>query len=54
VTALRDAVVLDLGTIGEIAGDIRHHHPEFAAENPEIPMGRISAMRSQLFHGSVG
>jgi len=48
---LRDAVVLNLGTIGEIAGDIRNHHPEFAADNPQIPIGRISAMRNQLFHG---
>ncbi len=48
---LRDAVVLNLGTIGEIAGDIRNHHPEFAAGNPDFPIARVSAMRNQLFHG---
>jgi len=48
---LRDAVVLNLGTLGEIAGDIRTHHSEFVAENPQFPVARISAMRHQFFHG---
>ena len=48
---VRDAVVLNLGTIGEIAGDIRGHHPDFVADNPRFPIERINAMRNQLFHG---
>lgn len=48
---MRDAVVLNLGTMGEIAADIRTHYPEFTADNPQFPAARISGMRNQLFHG---
>jgi uncharacterized protein with HEPN domain len=48
---LRDAVVLNLGTMGEIAEDIRKQHPDFAACHAQIPFKRIWDMRCHLFHG---
>ena len=48
---LRDAVVLNLGTMGEITEDIRKHFPDFAATHAEIPFARIWDMRCHLFHG---
>ncbi|MBI1205971.1 MAG: hypothetical protein GC191_01645 [Azospirillum sp.] len=35
---MRDAVVLNLGTMGEIADDIRKRFPDIAANHPEIPL----------------
>jgi len=48
---VRDAVVLNLGTMGEVAGDIRTRFPGFAAAHPEIPLARMWDMRCHLFHG---
>ena len=48
---VRDAVVLNLGTMGEIADDIRTHFPDFAAGHPEIPLAQMWDMRCHLFHG---
>ena len=38
---VRDSVVLNLGTMGEAADDIRKQFPEFAANHPQIPFGQI-------------
>lgn len=48
---IRDAVVLNLGTMGEVADDIRKHFPDFATAHAEIPFARIWDMRCHLFHG---
>ncbi|MBF0269104.1 MAG: DUF86 domain-containing protein [Alphaproteobacteria bacterium] len=48
---IRDAVVLNLGTMGEAADDIRKQFPLFASQHPEIPLGQIWDMRCHLFHG---
>ena len=47
----RDAIVLNLGTMGEAADDIRKQFPEFASRHPGIPLGQIWDMRCHLFHG---
>ena len=48
---LRDAIVLNVGHMGEIAHDLELHFPTFVAANPQIPMPMIYAMRNKLFHG---
>ena len=48
---IRDAVVLNLGTMGEVADDVRKRFPDFAAAHTEIPFARIWDMRCHLFHG---
>ncbi|MBF0167842.1 MAG: DUF86 domain-containing protein [Alphaproteobacteria bacterium] len=48
---VRDSVVLNLGTMGEAADDIRKQFPEFSARHPQIPLGQIWDMRCHLFHG---
>jgi len=48
---LRDAVVLNIGHIGEIAHDIEKRFTRFAAENPDLPLRLAYEMRNNLFHG---
>lgn len=48
---LRDAAVLNIGVLGEVAGDLLAHHPAFVAGHPDIPFRDIKDMRNRLFHG---
>lgn len=48
---VRDAVVYNIGVIGEVANDILEHHSDFATANPQIPFRRIKNMRNQMYHG---
>lgn len=47
----RDAVVLNIGHMGEIANDLRRAHPDYVEAHPELPVAVIYDMRNQLFHG---
>jgi uncharacterized protein with HEPN domain len=51
IRQIRDAVVLNIGNLGEISNDIRIHHPGFAVANPGLPLDKASDMRNMLFHG---
>jgi len=48
---LRDAAVLNIGVLGEAAGDLAAHHPDFVLNHPDIPLRDIKDMRNRLFHG---
>jgi uncharacterized protein with HEPN domain len=37
--------------IGEAAQNIRRHHPEFVAANPEVPWRSAYGMRNAVTHG---
>ncbi|WP_299440374.1 HepT-like ribonuclease domain-containing protein [uncultured Rhodospira sp.] len=47
----REAVVYNLGVLGEVANDICQHYPETVRRHPDIPFSRIYAMRNHIFHG---
>jgi len=47
----RDAVVYNLGVLGEVARDIRQHHPDAVEQMRDIPFHRLHAMRNLVFHG---
>lgn len=44
------AVIMALVLIGEAAGRIMTHHPEFATDHPEIPWSKIRGMRNFVVH----
>lgn len=48
---VQDAVVRNIEIIGEAAKNIERHHPEFAAQHPEVPWAVIYAMRNRVSHG---
>jgi hypothetical protein len=37
--------------IGEAAQNIRRHHPDFVAANPDVPWGAAYGMRNAVVHG---
>lgn len=47
----RQAVVLNLLTIGEAAGRIVNECKEFATAHPEIPWAQMRGMRNRMAHG---
>lgn len=47
----QDAVIRNLEVLGEAAGNIQRHFPEFAAEHPEFPLKAAYATRNVLAHG---
>ena len=49
-TLLQDAVLRNLGIIGEAAHRLLAEAPEFAATHPEIPLGKIYGMRNRITH----
>lgn len=49
-TILQDAVLRNLGIIGEAARKILAASPEFAVQHPEIPLAKINATRNRIVH----
>jgi uncharacterized protein with HEPN domain len=49
-TLLQDAVLRNLGIIGEAAHRLLADTPEFAATHPEIPLAKIYATRNRIEH----
>ena len=47
---LQDAVLRNLGIIGEAARKILAASPEYAALHPEIPLAKINATRNRIVH----
>jgi uncharacterized protein with HEPN domain len=48
---VQDAVVRNLEIIGEASHNIEIHHPEFAAQHPELPLAFAYQMRNAVAHG---
>lgn len=49
-TMLQDAVLRNLGIIGEAAHRLLADAPEFVATHPEIPFAKIYATRNRITH----
>jgi uncharacterized protein with HEPN domain len=49
-TLTQDAVMRNLGIVGEAARRLMVDAPEFAAAHPEIPLAKIYAMRNRITH----
>lgn len=47
----QDAVIRNLEIIGEAAGKIRKHFPEFEKRYPELPLKAAYGTRNALMHG---
>jgi uncharacterized protein with HEPN domain len=47
---LQDAVLRNLGIIGEASRKILAASPDFAALHPEIPLAKINATRNRIVH----
>jgi uncharacterized protein with HEPN domain len=47
----QDAVIRNLEVIGEAAGNIRRHFPDFAARHPAFPLNAAYGTRNALAHG---
>lgn len=48
---VQDAVIRNLEVIGEACRNIERERPDFAAAQPDLPLGRAYAMRNALTHG---
>jgi uncharacterized protein with HEPN domain len=49
-TLLQDAVVRNLGIIGEAARRLLADSPDYAARHPEIPLAKIYGTRNRIMH----
>ncbi|MGB7549279.1 MAG: DUF86 domain-containing protein [Terracidiphilus sp.] len=49
-TLLQDAVLRNLGIIGEAAHRLLADSPDYAAMHPEIPLAKIYGMRNRITH----
>jgi len=47
----QDAVIRNFEIIGEASNNIKRHHPEFAAQHPQLPLNFAYEMRNALAHG---
>jgi len=47
----QDAVLRNLEVIGEAAGNIRRHFPEFSEQYPDFPLRQAYETRNVLAHG---
>ena len=47
----QDAVIRNLEVIGEAAGKIQRHFPDFAAKHPDFPLKAAYGARNTLTHG---
>ncbi|MCW8829070.1 MAG: DUF86 domain-containing protein [Gammaproteobacteria bacterium] len=47
----QDAVIRNLEIIGEAAGNIQRHFPDFAAMHPDFPLKAAYGTRNALSHG---
>ena len=50
-TEKQDAVIRNLEIIGEAAGNIRRHFPDFSAQYPNFPLKAAYGTRNVLAHG---
>ena len=48
---VQDAVIRNLGIIGEARNNIENHHPEFAASHPELRLSFAHQMRHAVARG---
>lgn len=48
---IQDAVIRNLGVIGEASRNIERVHPEFAAAHPELPLTLANDMSNAFAHG---
>lgn len=49
-TIVQDAVLRNLGVVGEAARLLLADAPEYAALHPEIPLAQINATRNRIIH----
>ncbi len=49
-TFLQDAVLRNIGVLGEAASKLLAECPEYAAQHPEIPLAKIYATRNRITH----
>ncbi len=49
-TILQDAVLRNLGVVGEAARRLLADSPEYVAQHPEIPIAKINATRNRIIH----
>lgn len=47
----QDAVIRNLEIIGEAAGNIQRHFPDFATKHPDFPLKAAYGTRNVLAHG---
>ncbi|WP_231363474.1 DUF86 domain-containing protein [Thioalkalivibrio sulfidiphilus] len=47
----QDAVIRNLEIIGEAAGNIQKHFPEFSTKHPDFPLKAAYGTRNVLTHG---
>ena len=47
----QDAVIRNLEIIGEAAGNIQRHFPDFATQHPDLPLRAAYGIRNILSHG---
>lgn len=48
---LQDAVVRNIGIVGEAAKQLLDVAPEFSSKHPEIPFAQVYGMRNRVIHG---
>jgi len=48
---LQDAVVRNIGIVGEAAKQLLDVAPEFSTKHPEIPFAQVYSMRNRVIHG---
>jgi uncharacterized protein with HEPN domain len=46
----QDAVIRNIGIIGEAARQIQQHAPEFVTAHPELPWIEMRGMRNKMIH----
>jgi uncharacterized protein with HEPN domain len=49
--SVQDAVIRNLEILGEASNNIQKHHPDYAANRPELPLAFAYQMRNALAHG---
>ena len=47
----QDAVIRNLEILGEAAGNIQRHFPDFATQHPDFPLRAAYGIRNVLSHG---
>jgi uncharacterized protein with HEPN domain len=48
---VQDAVVRNIGIVGEAAKQLLDVAPEFSRKHPEIPFAEVYGMRNRVIHG---
>lgn len=47
----QDAVIRNFEIMGEAAHNIERHHPQFSADNSDVPWNVVYTMRNRVSHG---